>query len=162
MDVTRLGVESELQLLAYATGIAMQDPSHVFNPHHSSRLPWILNPLSEARDRTWGILMDPSQVCWPPNHKGNPCFGDMLNEDSMYIYKKYTCIFLLLWFWELSLPISCDSCDIVREGGLPFLPCALAVSSPRAKTCSQLSAFPKVSQSGPLQYWHFYLFLREF
>ena len=36
MEVSRLGVESELQLLAYATATAMPDPSHICNLHHSS------------------------------------------------------------------------------------------------------------------------------
>ena len=35
MKFPRLGVESELQLLAYATATAMQDPSCVCNLHHS-------------------------------------------------------------------------------------------------------------------------------
>ena len=34
MEVPRLGVESELKLLAYA--IATQDPSHISDLHHSS------------------------------------------------------------------------------------------------------------------------------
>ena len=50
MEVLRLGVESELQLPAYATAIATPDPSHICNLHHSSRQCQILNPLSEARD----------------------------------------------------------------------------------------------------------------
>ena len=62
MEVPRLGVELELQLLAYATATATLDPSHVCDLHHSSQQPWILNPLSKARDQTH-ILMDPSQVC---------------------------------------------------------------------------------------------------
>ena len=62
MEVPRLGVEElELQLLACAIATAMQDPSHVCNPHCSSQQHQILNPLSEARDRTY-ILMDTSQV----------------------------------------------------------------------------------------------------
>ena len=52
MEVPRLGVESELKLLAYATATAMQDPSHICNLYHSSRQHQILNPLSEARDKT--------------------------------------------------------------------------------------------------------------
>ena len=48
MEVSRLGVELELQMPAYtaatATAIATQDPSHVCDLHHSSQL-WILNPL---------------------------------------------------------------------------------------------------------------------
>ena len=61
MEVPRLWVDSELQLPAYATATATPDPSHVCHLHHSSRLPWILNPLSEAGDRTL-ILMDVSWV----------------------------------------------------------------------------------------------------
>jgi len=56
MEVPRLGVESELQLLAYTITTAMQDPSPVCNLYHSSWWHWILNPLSKARDRTH-ILM---------------------------------------------------------------------------------------------------------
>ena len=50
--VLRLGVESELQLPAYTTAVAMPDPSHVCNLHHSSQQYQILNPLSRASDRT--------------------------------------------------------------------------------------------------------------
>ena len=50
MEVSRLGIESELQLLAYATATATEDPSHVCNLHHSSQQHWILSPLSKARD----------------------------------------------------------------------------------------------------------------
>ena len=50
MEVTRLGVESELQLLACATGTAMPDLSGVCNLHCSSQQHRILNPLSKARD----------------------------------------------------------------------------------------------------------------
>ena len=63
MEVPRLGIELELQLLAYTTATAMTDPSRVCDLHHSSRQHQILNPLSEARDQT-RILMDPSQVSY--------------------------------------------------------------------------------------------------
>ena len=36
MEVSGLGVKSELQLLAYATATTTQDLSHVCNLHHSS------------------------------------------------------------------------------------------------------------------------------
>ena len=61
MEVPRLGVESELQLLAYTTAIAMRDPSHVCDLHHSSGQRQIPDPLSEARDQTC-ILMDTSRI----------------------------------------------------------------------------------------------------
>ena len=69
MEVPKLGVISELQLLAYTTATAMPDPSLVAMPdpslicdvHHSSRQHWIPDPLIEARDRTC-ILMDASQI----------------------------------------------------------------------------------------------------
>ena len=52
MEVPKLGVESELQLPAYATATAMQDPSPIYNLHHSLQQCQILNPLSGARDQT--------------------------------------------------------------------------------------------------------------
>ena len=61
MEVPRLGVELELQLLAYTTATATRDPSHICALHHSSQQHQILNPLSGARDQT-SILMDTSQV----------------------------------------------------------------------------------------------------
>ena len=57
MEVPRLGVESELWQPAYATGTATPDPSHICCLQHSSEQHWILNPLSEAKDRT-RVLMD--------------------------------------------------------------------------------------------------------
>ena len=61
MAVPRLGVESELQLLAYTTATATQDLSHVCDLYHSSRQCRILNSLSKARDGTC-ILMHASQT----------------------------------------------------------------------------------------------------
>ena len=60
-EVPRLGVQSELQLPAYITATAMPEPSCICDLHHSSRQHWILNPLSEARHRTY-VLMDASQL----------------------------------------------------------------------------------------------------
>ena len=50
MEVPRLGVTSELQLLAYATATATPDLSSFCELHCSLWQRWILNPLSEARD----------------------------------------------------------------------------------------------------------------
>ena len=71
MEVPRLGVESELQLPAYATAIATQDPSRVCDLHHSSQQHQILDPLSEARDQTH-VLMDTSRVRFHCTTMGPP------------------------------------------------------------------------------------------
>ena len=42
MEVPRLGVESELHLLAYATATAIHDPRYVCDLHHSSQQHQIL------------------------------------------------------------------------------------------------------------------------
>ena len=60
-EVTRLGVELELQQLAYTTATATWDLSHICVLHHSSQQCRILNPLSGARDRT-SVLMATNQV----------------------------------------------------------------------------------------------------
>ena len=72
-EMSRQGCELELQLQVYATVIATQDLSHVFNLCHSSRQCRILNPPSEVRDQT-SILMDTSQVCNLLSHNGNSPF----------------------------------------------------------------------------------------
>ena len=61
MEIPRLGVELELQPLAYATATATWYPSYVCDLHHSSWQCWILNPPNKARDQTC-IIMDPSWV----------------------------------------------------------------------------------------------------
>ena len=63
MEVPRLGVQSELQLPAYATATAMQDLSHIWDLHHSLWQGWILNPLIKVRDWTQ-VLVDISRVCY--------------------------------------------------------------------------------------------------
>ena len=61
MEVPRLGVKLELQLLAYTTTTATQHLNCVCDLNHSSWQCWILNPLSKIRDWTC-ILMDTSQI----------------------------------------------------------------------------------------------------
>ena len=57
MEVPRLGVKLELQLLAKV----MLDPSHVCDLHHNSWQRRIPDPLNEARDQTH-TLMDTSRI----------------------------------------------------------------------------------------------------
>ena len=61
MEVPKLGVQPEMQPPAYARATATQNLSCVCDLHPSSWQHWILNPLSEARDRTRN-LMDPSRI----------------------------------------------------------------------------------------------------
>ena len=70
MEAPSLGTESKLQLPAYSTATAIQDPSRVCKLCHSSQQCQILNPLSKAREST-RILMDTSKVCNPLSHNGN-------------------------------------------------------------------------------------------
>ena len=57
VEVSSPGVELQLQPLAYARATATPEPSCVCDLHHSSWRCWILNPLSEARDRTFDIRL---------------------------------------------------------------------------------------------------------
>ena len=61
MKVPRLGVKSELQLQAYTETTATPDPSRICDLRHNSWQHWILDPLSDARDRT-SVLMDTSWI----------------------------------------------------------------------------------------------------
>ena len=62
MEVPRLGVELELQLLAYTTATAMPDPSPICDLHYGSQQGWILDPLIEARECQPCILLDTSWI----------------------------------------------------------------------------------------------------
>ena len=57
MELPRLGVKLELQLLAYATPTATPDPSCICNLHHSLQQCQSHNPLSQEKDQTC-ILVD--------------------------------------------------------------------------------------------------------
>ena len=71
MEVPRLGVKSELQLEAYTTATATQDPSCICNLYHSSRQHQIPNPLSEARDPTRNLVV-PSRIRFHCATTGTP------------------------------------------------------------------------------------------
>ena len=57
MEFLGLGVDLELELPAYITAIAMQDPSRIWDLYGILRQYRILNPLSKAWDWTH-IFMD--------------------------------------------------------------------------------------------------------
>ena len=56
MEFPRLGVQLELQLLAYSHSNAGSKP-HLRDLHHSSEQHQIFNPQSEARDRTRNLMV---------------------------------------------------------------------------------------------------------
>ena len=70
MKAPRLGVELELQLLAYTTATAMPGMSCVCNPHHSSQQCQIPKPMSKSKDWTHD-LMNTSWVLNPLSHNRN-------------------------------------------------------------------------------------------
>ena len=71
MEVTKLGVESELQLQVYATPTETWDLSSVCDLYHSSGQGQIPNPLGKAKDQT-RILMDTNQICFRCTTMGTP------------------------------------------------------------------------------------------
>ena len=103
--VPRLGVKSELQLLAYATATATQDPSRLCDLHHSSRQCQILNPVSEARDRTC-ILMDTSLICFHCATTGTPYCSNSYLEIILLYLPLCKCHVLQLFKWNWIIVIN--------------------------------------------------------
>ena len=79
MEVPRLGVESEPQLPAYATTAATSAPSHICKLHHSPQQYQILNPPSEARDRTRNLMV-PSWIRFCCAMTGSPVVFFLIYE----------------------------------------------------------------------------------
>ena len=77
MEVPRLGVQLELQLLAYAIATAMQGTSRVCDLHHSSCQCRLGNPQSKARDQTHKLMV-PSQICFCCAMTGTPTTDQLL------------------------------------------------------------------------------------
>ena len=92
MEVPRLGVGSELQLLAYATATA--DPSQICNLHHRLQQCRLLNPLSKARDWTF-ILMVTSWIHYSWATMGTPVHSILLR---LFVFLKYPLRLLLFHF----------------------------------------------------------------
>ena len=108
MEVPGLGVELELQLLAYATASATPEPSRVCDLHHSSWQCGILNPLSSARDGTC-LLMDAGWVCYSWATTGiRHHFSFTWTHKSFAVKSNYfSCLntwpCLLIWVGELTV-----------------------------------------------------------
>ena len=113
MELPRLGVKLEVQLLAYTTATTMQDQSFVYDLHHSSRQRQILNPLSEARDQTRNLMV-PSWVRFhctttgtPGSHFCSPiCYSRQTSPkllSTQISFCSSRCTFHLLSYWQPEL-----------------------------------------------------------
>ena len=87
--VSRVGVQLELQQLAYSTATATRDPNHVCDLHHGSQQRWILNPLSEARDGTHNLMV-PSRIRFHCATMGTPSFDFFLFLNIKHLHVKTT------------------------------------------------------------------------
>ena len=92
MEIPRISVESEPWPLASVTATATQDLSSICDLHHSSRQPWILNPLRRARDWTC-FPVDPCRVRYHWATTGTPklvafldCFLSLSNMHFLHAY----------------------------------------------------------------------------
>ena len=84
----------------------MSDPSRVCDLDHSSQQRQILNPLREARDRTWNLMV-PSQIRFHCATTGTPSYSflfNQLNWDFVIYMKNKLDPFRVHDF------MSCDSC----------------------------------------------------
>ena len=101
MEVPRLGIQVELQLLAYTTDMVMH---HVL---HSSQQWQILNTLSEPKNWTH-ILLDASCVHNPLSHNGNSTPRFLIihililrtDKNSFVLFKR---IMYEIWGWKLGI-----------------------------------------------------------
>ena len=84
------GFQARGRIRAIAAGLhqatAAPDPSHVCNLHHSLWQLGILNPLSEAGDRTC-FLMDASQIHFHWATMGTPIYGVFYQQKCVLLVK---------------------------------------------------------------------------
>uniref|UniRef100_A0A8D1DAB5 tRNA (32-2'-O)-methyltransferase regulator THADA n=1 Tax=Sus scrofa TaxID=9823 RepID=A0A8D1DAB5_PIG len=117
-------LELELQLLAYTTATAVWDPSCICDLHHNSQQCWMLNPLSEARNRTC-YFRDTSWVFLPLT----PLFFKICPNVSLQKLPEQ-------WLWNVLEEIKCSDassklCATRRSAGIPFYIQALLASEPK-------------------------------
>lgn len=93
MDVPGRGVESELRLPPCATATAVPEMSRICELHCSVKQCQILNPPSEARDRTL-VVMDTGRIRFCCGTAGTP--STFLILDRFHI-----CLTLLVRYWTL-------------------------------------------------------------
>ena len=132
MEVPKLWVESELQLLAYTTATAMPDLSCICDLYCSSWQRQILNPLSEARDQTH-TLMGTSWVHNLLKHNGNI----YLLEKRKKKWRGNIVTLLYVFHWNSVFVNFCGKGHEKHNCKLCYLLCySRTVSSMRADTLS--------------------------
>ena len=99
MEVPRPEVELELQLPAYTTATAMQDPRHICDVHRSSRQRQIADLLNEARDRTQ-ILVDTSWICF---HQAKTETLRIFNDDESSLKSMLSHMVTISFPWPLTI-----------------------------------------------------------
>ena len=107
VEIPRLGIQSELQLLAYTIATAMPDLSPVCNLHHSSGQCWILNPLSKAGDGTRNLMV-PSWIRFCCATMGTPFFSFFKLFESLYfrnVFVFFNSLICYLLISNLNTPI---------------------------------------------------------
>ena len=82
MEAPRLGVELELQLLAYATATVTPDPSHIFNLHHWSQQCWTHWARPEIEPATPRFLV--GFVSTAPRRALPPNYSDSINAKHFF------------------------------------------------------------------------------
>ena len=121
MEVPRLRVNSELQPPAYATATATQDLSRICNSHHSSWQCRILDPLSEARDRTYNLMVT-SWICFCCATAGTPHLVFCSACTNLQSHQQFTKV--LSFSTSLPTLVTClfddshsDRCEVVSHCG---------------------------------------------
>ena len=103
MEVSRLGVQSELQPPAYTTATARRDLSRICDLHHSLGQCQIPNPLREARDRTCNLMV-PSRI---RSTRGTPNFFIIVNLQCSLNFcctaKRPSHLFIYILFFHILL-----------------------------------------------------------
>ena len=96
MEIPRLGIEWDLQLLAYATATAMPDLSCAYDLYHSCvclqpTQRRILNPLIEARDRTCNLMV-PNQIHFRCAAMGTPDLPHFRMKALFHEHRNFVCL----------------------------------------------------------------------
>ena len=99
MEVSRLGVESELQLPANTRATATWDPNHICDLHHSSGQQQILNSLIEVRDRTC-VLMDTSRIHFLCTTVGTPNYPFISKGTHTMWFQSWSSETKLIQLWQ--------------------------------------------------------------